>query len=136
MGFTYDAGLRIRPPEPMPAENNSGDSAPTPFNLGQIQADIARNTEDITGLETDVSQLQTDVSSIQNNLASGVVQYANGATTFTAAFPDDGAWRVFVTPIGQALTGLYVTVSSSSFVATFSAAGAAVSAQWLAIKVS
>jgi hypothetical protein len=162
MAFTYDAGLRIRPPEPMPecisgespqdyfsrvlsqcalesatsAENNSGDSAPTPFNLGQIQADIERNSADIDELETSVGTLQTDVSGLQAQFASGSVQYANGATSATAAFPDAGAWRVFITPVAQALAGLYITVNDASFSANFSAAGAAGSFQWFAIKVS
>ena len=162
MAFTYTAGLRIRTPEPMPecvsgetpqqyfarvlslcqiesattSENNSGDSAPTPFNLGQIQADVARNTEAIDALETQVGDLSTSVAAATDKVLSGTVTYPTGATTVSVAFPDSGSWNVVVTPAGQALSGLYLTVSSTNFVATFSAAGAAGSLQWVAIKSS
>jgi hypothetical protein len=162
MAFTYDAGLRIRPPEPMPdclagessqdyfsraltqcsiesattSENSSGDSAPTPFNLGQIQADVARNTADIDTLETQVGDLETSVTALQGVVAAGSATYASGATTVTAVLPSDGGWRVVVTPVNQTLDGLYITVSSSSFTATFTAAGAAGLLHWLAYKVS
>lgn len=162
MAFTYDAGLRIRPPEPMPdclagespqdyfarvlsqcslesatsAENNSGDSAPTPFNIGQIQADVARNAADIDTLETQVGELETSVEALQGVVAAGSAAYASGATTLTVALPSDGGWRVVVTPVNQTLAGLYITVSSSSFTATFGAAGAAGVLHWMAYKVS
>lgn len=162
MAFTYDAGLRIRPPEPMPdclagesaqdyfsrvlsqcslesattSENNSGDSAPTPFNLGQIQADVARNAADIDTLETQVGELETSVTSLQGVVAAGSITYANGATSANGVFPSDGGWRVVVTPVGQALTGVYTTVSTSSFTVTFAAAGAAGILHWIAYKVS
>lgn len=161
MSFVYDAGLRIRPPEPMPdclagespqdyfsrvlsqcslesatsSENNSGDSAPTPFNLGQIQADVARNAADIDALETQVGELETSVSNLTGQVISGSVAFAEGATTATVPFPDSGSWNVVTTP-SVALSGYYVTVSSLSFVATFSAAAAAGSIQWIAVRAS
>jgi hypothetical protein len=162
MAFTYDAGLRIRPPEPMPqclagespqdyfsrvlaqcalesattSENNSGDSAPTPFNLGQIQADVARNTADIDTLETQVGDIQTTVDALDGKVVGGVVQFASGATTAVAAFPDSGAWRVVATPVDVALTGFYISVNDLTFVATFAAAASAGSISWIAVKAS
>ena len=162
MAFTYDAGLRIRPPEPMPAcvpgeaaqdyfarvlpqcgiesattsENNSGDSAPTPFNLGQVQQDMARNAEDIDALTKQVNDMQTTVDDLDGKVAGGVVQFASGATNVVGAFPESGAWRVTATPVGVALTGFYITVNDLTFVATFSAAASAGAISWNAVRVS
>lgn len=161
MAFTYDAGLRIRPPEPMPvclagespqdyfsrvitqcslesatsSENNSGDSAPTPFNIGQIQADVARNAADIDTLETSVGDLETKVENLEEKVISGSVAFASGATSAAVPFPNSGAWNVVTTP-SVALAGYYVTVTDISWVATFTAAGAAGTIQWVAVKAS
>lgn len=162
MAFVYSAGLRIRSPEPMPAclageapqdyfarvlaacqiesattsENNSGDSAPTPFNLGQIQADVARNAADIDALETQVGDMQTTVDDLDGKVVGGVIQFASGATTAVGAFPESGAWRVTATPVGVALAGFFITVNDLTFVATFTAAASAGSLSWNAVKVS
>jgi hypothetical protein len=145
MAFTYDAGLRIRPPEPMPdcltgetpqdyfarvltqcslesatsAENASGDSAPTPFNIGQIQSDVARNTADIAELTTEVGDLTTKVDALEIKFASGTVSYGANSTQAAESLPSTGTWRVMLSPLGQALPGLYVVVATSSFVAHF-----------------
>lgn len=160
MAFLYDAGLRIRPPEPMPeciagetpqdyfsrvltqcslesatsAENNSGDSAPTPFNLGQVQADVARNTADINALEQSVGDIQTTLSSNEGRLASGSVSYALGATTAAGSFPAEGSWKAFFTPIGQKLDDFHASVGNNSFTVTFAATAAAGTFDWFAIR--
>lgn len=160
MAFVYDAGLRIRPPEPMPAcvegetaqdyfarvlaqcqlesatsaENASGDSAPTPFNLGQVQQDVERNTADIDALETEVNGLQSEVEGLTGNIVAGSVSYGLGATASGGSLPSEGTWKVFITPVGQALADLFVTASATSFAVTFGATAAAGSYNYLAVK--
>jgi hypothetical protein len=161
MSFLYDAGLRIRPPQPMPecvegesaqdyfarvlaecslesattAENASGDSAPTPFNIGQLQSDIAQAQEDIETLQTSDTEQQASLDAIDGQIATGVGTYALGDTTVSIAFPSSGTWRVFVMALGQALTTPFVNnVSATTAVVNFGAAGAAGSFNWLAVK--
>jgi hypothetical protein len=117
------------------AENTSGDSAPTPFNIGQIQADVARNTADIDVLETDVAGIQSTVDTLNGQLVTGIVQYSTGATSSVQALPEVATWRVFVTPNGQPLVDLYVNVTASSFTALYDATAAAGSFTYLAVKI-
>lgn len=131
--MTYTSGLRLRVPEPLPecedgetpqqyfarilaqtaiesatsAENTTGDSAPTPFNLGQVQLDVSN-------LQTDVDELQTDMTSAQATIAihtaqitvlqtqeasvaSGLEDIVLGTTTHTVYFPSSGTWDVVLT---------------------------------------
>lgn len=165
MPFVYDAGLRIRPPEPMPEcregmspqeyfalafaqcsiesatspENASGDSAPTPFNLGQVQQDIQRNTADIDALETDVGDLEVAVGNLNGRLASGVVPFDAGDMQVVVALPSStvpGNWAVSVTPMGgEGLGGLHISsLTPSGFTVTFDAAASSGSLSWVAIK--
>ena len=128
--MTYTSGLRLRVPEPLPecedgetpqqyfarilaqtaiesatsAENTTGDSSPTPFNLGQVQLDVSN-------LQTDVDELQTDMTSAQTTIAthtaqiielqveetsiySGVVDVPAAATEISVALPTSGLWDV------------------------------------------
>jgi len=131
--MTYTSGLRLRVPEPLPecedgetpqqyfarilaqtaiesatsAENTSGDSAPTPFNLGQVQLDVSN-------LQTDVDELQTDMTSAQTTIAqhtaqiaaieaeeasivSGLVDIPTSSTTIIVTLPALGVWDVVLT---------------------------------------
>lgn len=119
------------------AENTSGDSTPTPFNLGQIQNDLARAQEDIDQLETDVGTLQTDVTTLQTTVgelntqsAAGTANYLTSDTSVEVALPGTGSWRAFVMPINKALDGLYVTMDVSSFTIHFDAAASDGSVYW------
>ncbi len=160
MAFTYDAGLRIRPPEPLPecvegmsaqdyfalvlsqcslesatsAENNSGDSAPTPFNIGQIQADVARNTASITTLSTEVAEVQEAVGDVQGTFTGGTKSYAIGATSVSLGFPTAGEWHVAIAPVGVAAASVVVAINQSGFTITFTAAAAAGAFSWVAFK--
>jgi len=163
MAFTYSAGLRIRPPEPMPecvegmspqdyfalvlaqsslesatsAENNSGDSAPTPFNLGQIQNDISRNATDIDAVETDVSELDTRVDGIEGTFAGGLEFYSEADISAVVGLPSAGNWSVAITPIGVVLVNMVIdALSQNSFTVSFDAAPSAGSFSWVAFKRS
>lgn len=128
--MTYTSGLRLRVPEPLPecedgetpqqyfarilaqtaiesatsAENTTGDSSPTSFNLGQVQLDVSN-------LQTDVGELQTDMTSAQATIAthtaqitvlqtqeasvaSGLEDIVLGTTIHTVYFPSSGTWDV------------------------------------------
>jgi len=131
--MTYTSGLRLRVPEPLPecedgetpqqyfarilaqtaiesatsAENTTGDSAPTPFNLGQVQLDVSN-------LQTDVDELQTDMTSAQATIAqhttqivaleieaaslvSGTAALVTGTTQTIVMLPSSGVWDVVLT---------------------------------------
>ena len=128
--MTYTSGLRLRVPEPLPecedgetpqqyfarilaqtaiesatsAENTTGDSSPTPFNLGQVQLDVSN-------LQTDVDELQTDMSAVQSTVAghtaqliqiqaneasiySGIVDVPAATTEILVTLPSSGIWDV------------------------------------------
>ena len=128
--MTYTSGLRLRVPEPLPecedgetpqqyfarilaqtaiesatsAENTTGDSSPTPFNLGQVQLDVSN-------LQTDVDALQDDMTSAQATIAghtaqliqiqaqeasiySNVIDLATGATSVLVTLPSSGIWDI------------------------------------------
>jgi hypothetical protein len=163
MAFTFNAGLRIRPPEPLPAcvdgmsaqdyfslvlslcslesattaENASGDPAPTPFNLGQIQSDLAVAQEDIVALQNSDLNQQTAIDEMQGQFASGVGEFATGDTQTVIELPEDGVWRVFVQATNAELPGLFVdNVSATSATVHFTAATTAGNFFWFAIKVS
>ena len=130
--MTYTSGLRLRVPEPLPecedgetpqqyfarilaqtaiesatsAENTTGDSSPTPFNLGQVQLDVSN-------LQTDVGELQTDMTSVQSTLAqhtaeitvlqteetsiaSGLEELVTSSLTHTVYYPTAGTWDVIL----------------------------------------
>lgn len=131
--MTYTSGLRLRVPEPLPecedgetpqqyfarilaqtaiesatsAENTTGDSSPTPFNLGQVQLDVSN-------LQTDVDELQTDMTSAQatiaihtaqitvlqtggSSIASGLEDLVTSSLTHTVYYPSAGTWDVVLT---------------------------------------
>jgi len=164
MAFTYDAGLRIRPPEPMPdcmegesaqdyfsrvlaqsaiesattAENASGDSAPTPFNIGQVQSDVAQLQADVVELEDTVADHTTKINNFTDGYVTGVESFSTGATSVTPVFPSAGIWRICgIVPLEQELTGLFVTnISESSFKINFGAVAANGSLHWAAKKES
>jgi len=128
--MTYTSGLRLRVPEPLPecedgetpqqyfarilaqtaiesatsAENTTGDSSPTPFNLGQVQLDVSN-------LQTDVGELQTDMSAVQStvaghtaeitalqtegsSIASNLEELVTSSLTHTVYYPSQGTWDV------------------------------------------
>lgn len=128
--MTYTSGLRLRVPEPLPecedgetpqqyfarilaqtaiesatsAENTTGDSSPTPFNLGQVQLDVSN-------LQTDVDELQTDMTSVQTTIAdhttqliqlqaeeasvySNVIDLVTGSTSVLVNLPAAGIWDI------------------------------------------
>ena len=162
MAFTYDAGLRIRPPEPMPeciegespqnyfervlaqcsiesatsAENTSGDSAPTPFNLGQVQHDLDQAQEDINDLEDSDASQQTDIDRLKNNVAMGTSTFESGSTSVTVSLPSEGSWRILgIVPLEEALKDVFVNnVGLTSFTINYTAATAAGAFSWLAMK--
>jgi hypothetical protein len=164
MAFTYDAGLRIRPPEPMPdclegesaqdyfsrvlvqsaiesattAENASGDSAPTPFNIGQVQSDLAQLQEDVAELEDSVADLTIKVNNLTDGDASGIETYVTGNTLVEVSLPSNGNWRVLgVVANESALANIFVnSLSVASFVINFDAAVAEGSVTWHARKMS
>ncbi len=164
MAFLYDAGLRLRAPEPMPecvagespqdyfsrvlaevaiesattAENTSGDSAPTPFNLGQVQSDIEQAQQDITALQTSDTEQDTAIEDLTGGIATGITNYASADTTAVISFPEDGVWRIgMIMPLEQEITGVFVTgISSSQATINFDSPGSAGSFHWTAFRVS
>ena len=128
--MTYTSGLRLRVPEPLPecedgetpqqyfarilaqtaiesatsAENTTGDSSPTPFNLGQVQLDVSNLQTDVDALQDDMSAAQstiathttqiTELQSAEASIFSGVVDVAAAATDITVTLPSSGIWDV------------------------------------------
>ena len=161
--MTYTSGLRLRVPEPLPecedgetpqqyfarilaqtaiesatsAENTTGDSSPTPFNLGQVQLDVSN-------LQTDVDELQTDMTSAQATIAnhtaqltqiqaeeasiqSNFVDIPTGSTTIVVPLPSAGIWDVVAIggPV-QHLNSLHISeILSSSFTAKWTGSSSA-----------
>jgi hypothetical protein len=131
--MTYTSGLRLRVPEPLPecedgetpqqyfarilaqtaiesatsAENTTGDSAPTPFNLGQVQLDVSNLQTDVDELQTDMTSAQatiaqhtTQIAALQteeSSIASGMVDIPTGASQATVSLPSAGVWDVVLT---------------------------------------
>lgn len=116
------------------AENASGDSAPTPFNIGQIQSDLAQAQTDIEALQTSDGEQQTSIDTLTAQIACGVQTYAISSTSAAVAFPSEGTWKVVVTPIGQTLAAMWISISASSFTLNYTSAGAAGSFSWIAVK--
>ena len=128
--MTYTSGLRLRVPEPLPecedgetpqqyfarilaqtaiesatsAENTTGDSAPTPFNLGQVQLDVSNLQTDVDELQTDMTAAQTtlaqhtaEITVLQTeeaSIASGLEDIVLSATQQTVYYPSAGTWDV------------------------------------------
>jgi hypothetical protein len=131
--MTYTSGLRLRVPEPLPecedgetpqqyfarilaqtaiesatsAENTSGDSAPTPFNLGQVQLDVSNLQTDVDELQNDMSAAQatiaqhtTQIAAIEAeeaSIASGLADLVTGTTSVIVPLPSSGVWDVVLT---------------------------------------
>jgi hypothetical protein len=171
--MTYTSGLRLRVPEPLPecedgetpqqyfarilaqtaiesatsAENTSGDSAPTPFNLGQVQLDVSNLQTDVDELQTDMTSAQatiaqhtTQIAAIEAeeaSIASGMADIPTGVLQVTVPLPSAGVWDVVLTA-GQVshLNNLQVSeLQADSFTAkwtTQSVAGATLF--WIAHK--
>jgi len=157
--MTYTSGLRLRVPEPLPecedgetpqqyfarilaqtaiesatsAENTSGDSAPTPFNLGQVQLDVSNLQTDVDELQTDMTSAQATISTHTSQIAtlqaevisvhSDMVDIPTGATSVTVLLPDSGTWSVVGMPGTQVLGQLRISeVTINSFTATWQSA--------------
>lgn len=118
------------------SENNSGDSAPTPFNIGQIQSDVARNAADIDTLEGQVGELETQVNDVAARIASGHVTYDEGDTEVNVGFPSSGDWHASVTPTGVVPSDVVMSTNQSGFTITFAAAASTGGFSWTAIKAS
>jgi hypothetical protein len=173
--MTYSSGLRLRAPEPMPecadgetpqhyyarilsqtsiesatsAENTTGDSSPTPFNLGQIQQDIGDLKEDVDELESDVATLQTQVATntstiasfqdLAGSIASNMEELVAGTTNITIAFPTPGLWDVVATAgAADKLLELHVTfINQTQFTLSWkTACVAGATVYWIAIRRS
>lgn len=149
MGATsFIAGLTIRGPEgfePLPgesfsetlnrwgdqssiesatsSENNSGSSAPTAENIGQIQTDLGVLEDKVTALEgdrTEITAVSDRVTALEEHpVISGSI--AASGTTVTVNFPSNGAWQIVPAAVGNPLPGLYVSTvlqGSATFVWT------------------
>ena len=128
--MTYTSGLRLRVPEPLPecedgetpqqyfarilaqtaiesatsAENTTGDSAPTPFNLGQVQLDVSNLQTDVDALQDDMTSAQatiaqhtTQIAALEleeSSIVSGVIDVPAGLTTISQVLPSAGVWDV------------------------------------------
>ena len=128
--MTYTSGLRLRVPEPLPecedgetpqqyfarilaqtaiesatsAENTTGDSAPTPFNLGQVQLDVSNLQTDVGELQTDMTAAQAtiaqhtmEITALQSEeaaIASGLAELVTSSLTHTVYYPTAGTWDV------------------------------------------
>jgi hypothetical protein len=128
--MTYTSGLRLRVPEPLPecedgetpqqyfarilaqtaiesatsAENTTGDSSPTPFNLGQVQLDVSNLQTDVGELQTDMTAAQTtlaqhttEITALQSeefSIASGLEELVTSSLTHTVYYPSSGTWDV------------------------------------------
>lgn len=171
--MTYTSGLRLRVPEPLPecedgetpqqyfarilaqtaiesatsAENTTGDSSPTPFNLGQVQLDVSN-------LQTDVDELQTDMTSAQatiavhtaeittlqsegSSIASGLAELVTSSLTHTIYYPSAGTWDVVLSSGAlDVLSDLQVFENySDRFVAKWTGTAAAgATLYWIAHK--
>lgn len=131
--MTYTSGLRLRVPEPLPecedgetpqqyfarilaqtaiesatsAENTTGDSAPTPFNLGQVQLDVSNLQTDVDALQDDMTSAQatiaqhtTQIAALEaeeSSIASGVADLVMGSTQILVTLPSSGVWDVVLT---------------------------------------
>ncbi len=128
--MTYTSGLRLRVPEPLPecedgetpqqyfarilaqtaiesatsAENTTGDSSPTPFNLGQVQLDVSNLQTDVDELQTDMTSAQTTIAqhttqiaaleAEESTLISGVIDVPTGVSLVLQTLPSTGVWDV------------------------------------------
>lgn len=131
--MTYTSGLRLRVPEPLPecedgetpqqyfarilaqtaiesatsAENTTGDSSPTPFNLGQVQLDVSNLQTDVDELQTDMTSAQTTIAkhtaqitvlqTQEASVASGLEELVTSSLTHTIYYPSAGTWDVVLT---------------------------------------
>lgn len=121
------------------AENSSGDSAPTPFNLGQVQNDLAQAQADIVELQNSDAAQDTSIENLTENDATGVATYGLGDTSVNVSLPSGGGnWRVIgIVPLEQTLTSVFVNnVGANSFAINFGATAAAGSLNWHAKKIS
>lgn len=151
--MTYTSGLRLRVPEPLPecedgetpqqyfarilaqtsiesatsAENTTGDSAPTPFNLGQVQLDVSNLQTDVDELQTDMTAAQTTISSHtaqliqlqaeEASIYSNVIDLVTGSTSVLVTLPSSGIWDIVAIsgPIQYLAQLKVLEVLSSSF---------------------
>jgi hypothetical protein len=120
------------------AENSSGDSSATPFNIGQIQHDLAQAQEDITALENSDTTQQASLDTLVGQVVGGTENYALAATSVIVNLPSTGTWVIGgITPQEQAMTGVFVNQKTASgFKVNFDAAAAAGTFDWIAIKIS
>jgi len=131
--MTDTSGLRLRVPEPLPecedgetpqqyfarilaqtaiesatsAENTTGDSSPTPFNLGQVQLDVSNLQTDVDELQTDMTAAQTTITqhtaaitvlqTEEASIASGLEELVTSSLTHTVYYPSSGTWDVVLT---------------------------------------
>ena len=151
--MTYTSGLRLRVPEPLPecedgetpqqyfarilaqtaiesatsAENTTGDSSPTPFNLGQVQLDVSNLQTDVDELQTDMTAAQTTISSHtaqliqiqaqEASIYSNVIDLVTGSTSVLVTLPSSGIWDIVAIsgPIQYLAQLKVLEVLSSSF---------------------
>jgi hypothetical protein len=171
--MTYTSGLRLRVPEPLPecedgetpqqyfarilaqtaiesatsAENTTGDSSPTPFNLGQVQLDVSNLQTDVDELQTDMTSAQTTIAqhtaeitvlqTQEASIASGLEDIVLSATQQTVYYPASGTWDVvLISGALDVLGDLHVLENySDRFVAKWTGGAAAgATMYWIAHK--
>lgn len=171
--MTYTSGLRLRVPEPLPecedgetpqqyfarilaqtaiesatsAENTTGDSSPTPFNLGQVQLDVSNLQTDVDELQTDMTSAQAtiaghtvEITALQSegaSVASGLAELVTSSLTHTVYYPSAGTWDVVLSSGAlDVLSDLQVFENySDRFVAKWTGTAAAgATLYWIAHK--
>jgi hypothetical protein len=121
-------------------DNNSGKSAPTAENIGQLQNDVDSLENRITVLEDaegDVTTLKEDVKTLQDGRPAGGVISGISGTSATVSLPSSDAWVVTATPFGGKLDDFYMSVAGATLTFHWSnspSAGTAI--HWTAHKES
>lgn len=101
------------------SDNNSGPSAPTADNIGQLQTDVSGLTDRVKKLEDD----QDDVAAIDKRVKAledveFVAKVASGlsGTSETVTLPSEGNWIVTATCVNGALADLYHNIFTNKVV--------------------
>lgn len=101
------------------SDNNSGPSAPTADNIGQLQTDVKALTDRVKVLEDDqddVTALDTRVDALEEvKIVSGVLSGLSG-TSDTLTLPSEGNWIVVAACVNGALTDLYHNIFTNKVV--------------------